>query len=149
MSLRAGIIALCAFALAGAAHADKRTQEIEAFMNAYLELWNAHDAAAISARVYRLDGDNPWGTEAGLKAEFDRLKAQGYDRSDIASVKGCMLGDDTGQVELRYTRLKTDGTFMPPKERISLYRLRKFPDGWRVTGFSALPTGGKMDCPTP
>ena len=53
-----------------------------------------------------------------------------------------------GQVELRFTRLTTDGGFLPPKERTSLYRVRKFEDGWRVTGMSALPAGERMTCPS-
>ena len=144
-SLAAGMLAVIAFA-AAPAHADGRA-EIEAFKRAYLDLWNAHDAGAITERIYRLEGDHPWSTKDGMQAEFARLKAQGYDRSDIASVTGCMLGADTGQVELRYTRLKTDGAFMPPKDRASIYRLRRFPDGWRVTGFSGLAAGAKMECP--
>jgi hypothetical protein len=60
--------------------------DAEAFMWAYLERWNAHDAGAITARYYRLDGNHPWSTEAGMRAEFDRLKGLGYDKSDIQSV---------------------------------------------------------------
>jgi len=144
----AAMLAIVAFAAAPApAHADGRA-EIEAFMRAYLDLWNAHDSGAITERIYRLDGNHPWSTKEGMQAEFNRLKAQGYDRSDIASVTGCMLGDDAGQVELRYSRLKVDGTPMPPKDRASIYRLRRFPDGWRVTGFSGLAAGARMECPS-
>ncbi len=121
-------------------------RQIEAFMDDYLRLWNAHDAAAITARVYRLDGNHPWRSKEGLQAEFDRLKAQGYDKSDIASVIGCATSDDAGQVELRFTRLKTDGTFMPPKDRVSLYQVKRFAEGWRVTGMKALGAGERMQC---
>lgn len=147
--MRAWLAAMLAGGLlvaAAPAHADGKA-ELEAVMHEYLKLWNAHDAAGITDRFYRLEGDNPWSTKEGLKAEFDRLKAQGYDKSDIQSVTGCMLTADTGQVELRYVRLKTDGGFMPPKDRASIYSLRKFPDGWRVTGFRGIPAAQKMDCP--
>jgi hypothetical protein len=140
------LAALAAFAIAAPAHADDKA-DMEKFMADYLVLWNAHDAAAITANVYRLDGDHAWSTQQGMQAEFDRLKAQGYDRSDITSITGCVLTPDTGQVELRYVRLRTDGSFMPPKDRVSVYRLRKFADGWRVTGFSGLPQGSRMECP--
>jgi hypothetical protein len=152
--MKASLVLAVALAFSGCATAPKpaefgltRKAELEAFMWDYLKLWNAHDAATISARVYRLEGNNPWGTQAGLQAEFDRLKAQGYDKTDTKSVTGCILSPDTGQVELRYIRLKTDGSFMPPKDRASIYRLRKFPDGWRVTGMSGLAADKKMDCP--
>ena len=48
----------------------------------------------------------------------------------------------------RFTRLTSDGGFMPPKDRTSLYKLRKFEDGWCVTGMSALPAGARMECPS-
>jgi hypothetical protein len=128
-----------------AARADDKG-DAEAFMREYLRLWNAHDAGAIIARIYRLEGDNPMGTQAGLQAEFDALKAQGYDYSDIHSITACVRPGDRADVDLRYSRLKTDGTAMPPTERKSLYRVRKFPDGWRVVGFGALPPQGVV-CP--
>lgn len=141
------ILLAAAFAAAALpAFADDKA-DMEAFMNDYLKAWNAHDAAVITSRYYRLEDAHPWSTEAGMKAEFDRLKAQGYATSDIKSVIGCVLGPDTGQVELRYVRLKTDGSFMPPKDRASIYRLKKFADGWRVTGFAGLAADKKMECP--
>lgn len=123
--------------------------DAEAFMSAYLERWNAHDAEAITARYYRLDSNHPWSTTAGMRAEFERLKGLGYDKSDIQSVVGCVLDNGTAQVELRFVRLTTYGGFMPPKDRVSLYRLRKFEDGWRVASMSALRDGQKMECPAP
>ena len=144
--MRAILVAAALAAITLPASADDKS-DMEAFMHEYLKAWNAHDAAAITSRYYRLDGDHAWSTQAGMQAEFDRLKAQGYDRSDIQSVTGCVTGPDSGQVELRYVRLTKDGGFMPPKDRASIYRLRKFADGWRVTGFSGLPAGSKMECP--
>jgi hypothetical protein len=117
-------------------------------MNSYLQLWNAHDAAAITARFYRLEGTNPWSTKEGLQAEFDRLQAQGYDRSEIFSVIGCVTAPDAGKAELRFVRLKTDGTFMPPKDRVSVYSVKRFADGWRVTGMKPLSADQRMECPS-
>lgn len=142
---RAWIVAVALLA-PGAAFADDKS-DMEAFMRDYLRLWNLHDAGAITAKIYRLEGDNPRSSKEGLQAEFDRLKADGYDHTDTHSVIGCMRSEDRGDVELRYTRLKADGTPMPPKDRISIYHLRKFPDGWRVTGFSGPGPEGKMICP--
>ena len=126
--------------------ADDRA-DMEAFMADYLKAWNAHDAAAITSTYYRLDSDHAWSTKDGMEAEFARLRSQGYDKSDIQSVTGCVLTADTGQVELRYIRLKTDGGFMPPKDRASIYKLRKFEDGWRITSFAGMPADQKMECP--
>lgn len=144
--MRALILAVATLAIASPARADDRA-DMEKFMADYLVAWNAHDAAAITTHYYRLDGDHPWGTLQGMTAEFERLKAQGYDKSDIKGIRGCALGPDTGQVELRYIRLKTDDSFMPPKDRASIYRLKKFADGWRITGFSGMPAEQVMECP--
>ena len=116
-------------------------------MSEYLRAWNAHDAATIIKDFYRLDPSHRWSTVEGLQAEFDRLKAEGYDRSEIHGITGCVITADTGQVELRFTRLKTDGTFMPPEKRVSVYQVRRFDDGWRATGMAGLAPGESMKCP--
>jgi len=137
---------LLALALAAPAFADDKA-EMEAFMAAYLERWNAHDADTITANFYRFDAEHRWSTAAGLKAEFDRLKSEGYDKSDILGIVGCAVGPNAGQVELRFIRRTTDGGFMPPKDRTSIYTVRKFADGWRVTSLRGLPAGERMSCP--
>lgn len=142
--MSAAFIAAALFA--APAFADEMS-DVETFMTNYLVAWNAHDASAITTKYYRLDSAHPWSTEQGMKAEFDRLKADGYDRSDISSIKGCVLTPDTAQAEIRYVRLRTDGSFMPPRDRASIYRLRKFADGWRVIGFAGLAPDKHMDCP--
>ena len=147
LTLHTAMLVAAIIATIAPARADDRA-DMERFMADYLERWNAHDASAITTRFYRLEGNHPWNTEAGMRAEFDRLKSQGYTVSDIHGIVGCSLGPDTGQVELRFTRLTSDGGFMPPKDRTSLYKLRKFEDGWRVTGMSALPAGTRMECPS-
>lgn len=136
-----------AIALHASASAQDLKGDMEYFMSEYLRVWNAHDAATIVKDFYRLEPGHRWSTVEGLQAEFDRLKAEGYDRSEIHGITGCVITADTGQVELRFTRLKTDGSFMPPKDRTSVYKLRKFPEGWRVTSFAGLPEGARMECP--
>ena len=138
--LKAALIAALLVAPAAARADDKA--DVEAFMRDYLTLWNAHDAAAITAKYYRLEGNNPWSTKDGLQAEFDTLRAQGFDHTDTHSITACILSGDRADVDLRFTRLKTDGTAMPPADRASLYKVRKFADGWRVIGFSNLPPEG-------
>ena len=102
-------------------------------MKEYFALWNAHDAAGVSAKAYRFEASNPMSTPAGIQANFDQLKAQGYDHSTMASVEGCLLSETQGLAELRYTRWKTDGTPLGPKDRAGVYVLRKYADGWRIT----------------
>ena len=81
-----------------------------------------------------------------LAAEFARLRAQGYDHSDLQSAKGCLLTPKTALAVLRFSRLKADGTPMPPKDRASLYLLRKFDDGWRITALLGLSPSARIDC---
>lgn len=138
--------AAAAIALQAPAHAQDLKGDMEYFMSEYLKAWNAHDAALIVRDFYRLEPTHRWATVAGLQAEFDRLKAEGYDRSDIHGITGCVIDAETGQVELRFTRLKTDGTSMPPGPRVSIYQVRRFDDGWRATGMAGLPAGESMKC---
>jgi hypothetical protein len=128
------------------ARADERGREVEAFMKGYLTLWNAHDAKAVTERIYRLDASNPMGTQAGLQAEFDRLKAQGYDHSNIISLKACMITPTQSVVEFRFSRLKKDGSALPPTERASLYFVRKFPDGWRINQLMGMDPTAHVTC---
>lgn len=141
------IAAVLATTLTAGALAQDGKAQIEGVMTDYLKYWNAHDAGAITSRLYKLEPTHPWATEAGLKAEFDRLKSQGYSHSTNDGIKGCITSPDTGQVELRFTRLKTDGTFMPPEKRLSIYRLKKFPEGWRIIGMGGGDVAKGMDCP--
>jgi hypothetical protein len=126
------------------ARADERGKVIEAVMDEYLRLWNAHDAAAVTTRIYRMEG--AMGTAAGLQQNFDQLKAQGYDHSTKTSVEGCLLSETVGLAELRFTRWKTDGTPLGPKDRVSLYLLRKFPDGWRITELIGMSATADLSC---
>ncbi len=111
--------------------------EIEAKMKEYITIWNTHDAAQVLARVYRMP-DTAMGTPAGLQKNFDDLKAQGYDHSQLYGVRGCLLTPETGLGEMDFTRLKTDGSVLQAR-RTSVYQLKKFPDGWRITSFGAGP----------
>ncbi|HEY8570850.1 nuclear transport factor 2 family protein [Phenylobacterium sp.] len=135
-----------AIALPSAALADAGARDVEAVMTEYVRLWNAGDSAAISSRIYRLRADNPMSTQAGLQAEFDRLKAQGYHHSVTHSVEGCHLTPTQAIAQLRFTRLKTDGQPMPPKERATLYVLRKFPEGWRITDLIGMSASARLSC---
>jgi hypothetical protein len=140
------LIAALVFAAAAPVRADERGAEVKAFMEQYIGLWNAHDAAAITARVYRFEGPNPMGDLAGLSAEFARLKAQGYDHSVIAGIEACVISQDRAMAEMRFSRLKADGTPLPPKDRASLYLLRRFPDGWRITQLIGTSATAKISC---
>ena len=77
----------------------------------------------------------------GLYSKFVKCPAE------IHGITGCVITADTGQVELRFTRLKTDGSFMPPEQRVSVYQVRRFDDGWRATSMAGLPAGESMKCP--
>lgn len=132
---------------AAPALADEPARDIEAKMREYFQLWNAHDAAGVSSKVYRFDNaSNPMNTQAGIQANFDQLKSQGYDKSTMASVEGCLLSETTGLAELRFTRWKTDGTPLGPKDRVGLYQLRKFPDGWRIVQMIGMDLSAHLNC---
>lgn len=140
------VILALALTVAAPAFADARGREVEAVMDEYLRLWNAHDAGAITERIYRLPATNPRGRREGLQAEFDRLKADGYDHSSKTAIEACLIGKDDALAEFRFTRWKTDGTPLGPKDRASIYRLHRYPDGWRIVELIGMDPAAKVSC---
>ena len=143
---RLACLAALAILVAGPVRADDRGAEVARFMEEYLRLWNAHDARTITERIYRFDRPTPMGTLSGLESEFARLKAQGYDHSDRSSIEACLVGRDLALVEFRFSRLKADGTPLPPKDRVTLYFVRRFADGWRITQLIGMDATANITC---
>jgi hypothetical protein len=147
-----GIAAFTAIALTLAAacvpsaRADERARDVEGLMADYTRLWSAKDAHAIWDRIYRLDSGQGFKSEADLAAEFARLTAEGYDHSDLQSVHACLLTPKAALAVLRFSRLKADGTALPPKDRASAYLLRRFDDGWRITAMLPFRASTRLDC---
>jgi hypothetical protein len=139
-------LAFIVFTLAPAARADERGREVEAVMDEYLRLWNLHDAQAVTERIYRMPAGSRMGTREGLQRNFDELRAQGYDHSTKNGLEGCLIGKDDGLAEFRFTRWKTDGAPLGPKERATLYRLHRFEDGWRITELIPMDPAAKINC---
>ncbi len=145
------LIFASAIALAACATSDKRAAEttdkqLTAFMTAYTLAWNRHDAAAIARDFYRM-GPSLEDQTTRLKRQFDGLVAQGYDKSAIHEIKACATGPDTGWAGMHFSRLKTDGEPLPPKDRASQYDLKKFPDGWRITKLNGADASQPLACP--
>jgi ketosteroid isomerase-like protein len=129
-----------------AARADQRAKDVETLMADYTRLWSAKDAHAIWDHIYRLDPGQGFKSEADLAAEFVRLKAQGYDHSDLQSVQACLFSPKVALAVLRFSRLKADGAPLPPRDRASAYLLRRFDDGWRVTALLPFNVSTRLDC---
>jgi hypothetical protein len=110
--------------------------EVEATMWGYTRAWNKHDAATIARDFYRLGRSVEQQTAANEKT-FADLVAQGYDKSIIHEVKGCMTGPDKAWAGMKFTRMKTDGKPLGPDVRASGYELTKLPEGWRITRMGA------------
>lgn len=131
--------------LAGAALAQAKAPEAEALIREYTALWNKGDAAAISSRIYKFDNAaNPMQSQAGLQKNFDDLKARGYDHSDIHAVDSCLAAPDLALVEMKFSRMKTDGSYLA-KDMTTIYTVRKRPEGWRIAAMGGVP---KLDCST-
>jgi hypothetical protein len=147
--MRAIIIGAGAMALTGCATEAKPLtddQRVEQFMWGYTQAWNRHDAATIARDFYRM-GRTVEEQTAATKKGFDDLVAQGYDKSDIHEIKGCVTGPDTAWAGMKFTRMTKDGGFLPPKDRASSYELKKFPDGWRITRLTGYDVTKPLACP--
>jgi hypothetical protein len=139
----AAALALCANqALAAGTAAD----ELQRLFADYTAMWSAKDADGIWARVYRPGRGLRFQSAADVAKELKSLSDQGYDHSVINSVRPCLLAAQDGVVEFRFTRLKTDGGFMPPKDRAGLYVVHKYPEGWRIVSILPMDARAKVDC---
>ena len=134
-------LALCASQALGAASDD-----LQRLFADYTAMWSAKDANGIWAKVYRPGRGLRFQSAADVAQELKRLSDEGYDHSVINSVKPCLLTAQDGVVEFRFTRLKTDGGFMPPKDRAGLYVVHKFPEGWRIVSILPMDARAKVDC---
>jgi hypothetical protein len=147
MRLLAGIALLGASACATAAPPAPE-KAVEQLMWDYTKAWNKHDAATIAKSFYRT-GPTVEEQTASLERTFEGLRGQGYHHSDIFEIKACMTGTDTAWAGMKFSRLKTDGQPLPPKDRASSYNLTKFPDGWRITkvGAGGVAADKPLACP--
>jgi hypothetical protein len=118
---------------------DSDAAEVEGHVRGYIERWNAKDTASIWANFYRLDASNRIKTADDLQAIFDGLVAEGFDHTVLGGVETQKLGPDEYLARVRFTRFTTGGAVMAPGERGCDYRLRRFPDGLRITAVLATP----------
>ncbi len=121
-------------------------QAVEQFMWNYTQAWNRHDSAAIARDFYRT-GPSIEEQTASLERGFENLRGQGYKQSAIHEVKACITGPDTAWAAMKFSRLKADGEPLPPRERASSYTLKKFADGWRITGLGGAAADRPLACP--
>lgn len=128
------------------AHADERASEVETFMADYTRVWSAKDAHSIWTKFYRLDPGQHFTSEEDLSNEFKRLIVLGYDHTDLESVSACLFTPKVALAVLRFQRIKADGTPLNALDRASVYILRQFDDGWRITGFLLFRPSARLEC---
>jgi hypothetical protein len=146
MKIWTGMAAAAVLLAAGPVMADPPAAEIDAVMKEYFKLWNAGDGAAITSRIYKFDQTtNPMQTQAGFDASYARLKGQGYDHSELNTVESCLLTKDLALAEMRFSRIKTDKTFLA-KDIVTLYKLRKGPEGWRIAEMINMDRTANLNC---
>jgi hypothetical protein len=145
--MKAALALLVPLLVAPPVRAQEGNREPEQFLRAYTEAWAAKDPALLSGRFYRFEDPNArMATQAGVAAEFARLAQAGYERSEIASIEGCKNSTDSALGLIRFTRLLRDGRPMPPKDRATIYSLRKFADGWRITAMGPFSPSDEFGC---
>jgi hypothetical protein len=126
--------------------ADKAASEVEAMMREYAKLFSAGDIESLSGRIYRFDVPTPLSTREGLSQFFRDLKAQGYDHSVTHDLSACLLSEGTALAWQRYSRIKTDGSVMPPEMRQSIYVVKHASDGWHISEILQTDPTAKLNC---
>ncbi|MEZ5939399.1 MAG: hypothetical protein R3C52_14470 [Hyphomonadaceae bacterium] len=125
----------------------KTAEGAEAYMRAYTETWNRHDAEAVARDFYAFGGDDAERL-ASVRKMFEGLEARGYDHSDIHAIKACMTGPDTAWAGMRFTRLKGDGDLLGPAVQGSSYDLEwRDGRGWRIMKLNGGDASAPLACP--
>ena len=140
-----GALALVVLAAASVSAATP-AEDIERLFAEYTQMWSAKDAEGVWSKIYRPSPGLSFQSAADVARALKGLTDQGYDHSIINSVRPCFLTAADALVEFRYTRLKTDGQFMPPKLRAGIYVTHKFADGWRITSILPMDATNKLSC---
>ncbi|MEX0282850.1 MAG: nuclear transport factor 2 family protein [Arenibacterium sp.] len=116
--------------------------EIEALFTAYLTAWNARDFSAMAAffsepTVYFFpDGPHPIKDHAALiktfETVFERLEAEGFSHTEIATVSARQCNDTLAIVDLKnVARLRTDGSAIDVLDAVYVCTLK---DGrWQLS----------------
>ena len=116
---------------------------VEAHMKRYVELCNkeafekvAHEIhhAPVLGRVNQKVHVDP--TAEAVRARFisawEQIKKAGWHRSVIQDMDIRVAGPNMAFVDMDFTRVKADGTAMPPGRRTWSYVLLKREAGWRI-----------------
>lgn len=140
-------LALVLLILIGAsASADERAKDVESFMHEYLRLWNAGDSTTITSRMAAFDAPHPFATKEGLQSEFDRLRASGYSHSISLGIDACWINANQALAVLRYSRLAKDSAPMLPRERATLYVVKKIKEELRISNLIPMDPTARIDC---
>jgi hypothetical protein len=105
------------------------------FIEAYRRAWNAKDAQALATAYYQLPADHHLHAEPGIRALLDAAVATGWSESSFDLVSVHAITDGAYLVRIGYTRRTADGRVLPPADRLGAYVVRRFGDGFRITGF--------------
>ena len=120
-------------------------EEIEEFLNNYIQLFNQSDAELIAKNVFaapvmiRNFGDEQptiaqttKDVQKQFETIFTNIKAQGWKRSVINGLVVHPAGSDMAFVDWSFSRLKSDGQAIAPKNRTSTLTLLKQNGRWRI-----------------
>ena len=113
---------------------------VTTLIDTYFRHWNAKDAAEIWSRIYRLDPGHRLGSEADLRQMLDATVASGWDHSTLDAITVHPCGPGAWLARIAYTRFSTDGSVLPPANRLGAYVVSEAGDGLRIT---ALPLAGR------
>jgi hypothetical protein len=130
------------------ATAPSAETEVNAFLDGFLKTWNVYDGAGIATNYYRMG--NPVETQAtNSNKMFDDLRAQGFKETVFRERLVCVTSPTKAHAPVKFERLKTDGTAMPPGLRALTFDLTKFEDGWRATRLVQQDATKPLSCETP
>jgi hypothetical protein len=113
--------------------ASPQARAATAFMDEYYRVWNAKDAEALAARIYRLPPGRPLQTVDDFRQVLARTQGEGWDYSTLHSVQVFPWGEGAWLVRGLFNRFAAGGRLLPPADRLTAYVVEAFPDGLRIT----------------
>ncbi len=150
-----GLILLSGCAGAGEPRSESRAASLEIYdvLGRYFDAFNRADIEEITAAwhapgwfslgdsVRLLDSKDQIGQL--YQQLLEKIKGEGFDHSELLSEEIEILNETAALCRITFTRLKSDGQFMPPRVRGALLKLLKVDGRWGIQSVSLESVPGR------
>jgi ketosteroid isomerase-like protein len=153
---RSTVAALMLFAVNPAFSQDP--DDVRALLESYIALFNSGDSARIAEDIYAapVQSIGPNGQLAATTTDeiedrfelvLEEIRGRGWTHSIINGMDVCIVREDVAFVKMDFSRIRSDGTPIPPADRVSLYVVHQSNDlGWRIVANYGYDASAEITC---